>query len=36
MGNFVGQNGSQFGLTFRQADHAGIDHNVSAREMPAR
>ena len=30
MGDFVGQNGSQFGLTFRQADHSGIDHNVSA------
>ena len=32
MGDFVGQNGSQFGLTFRQADHSGIDHNVSTRK----
>ena len=32
MGDFVGQNGGQFRLTFRQADRPGVDHNVSARK----
>ena len=30
--DFVGQDGSQLRLVFRQADHAGIDHNVSTRK----
>lgn len=32
MGDFVGQNGSQFRLALRQTDRPGIDHNVPTRK----
>ena len=32
MGDFVGQNGCQFALTFRQTDRPGVDDDVSPRK----